>query len=649
MVNNISSSFLIFILLVIITISILFIYNVVKPTPLDLEPSLNFQPYPQIAPKNIPSNNIDDTSKSCYKYLTKCNLTDDPSLQCNSCSNDFKCTKVTNSNIIINNQLVPDTEGNNGWCLPKLKDGEKCNSFTGRWIWSNDEKCQNQSTTNDQCWSCQCLYPDLFNGNDCSTQLACKAIKTNVSSTAGQSNNVLKSSTDIKSSSGDVIMPAGTIYNPNNTNPNNPETIALKYNPYSTINGKPLFECECNGDSCNTKEDCIKLGYPEGYGCNKSTNQCVSYTDVGDGKSVFDNKFSPFVKLPNDPYMCHYNPCRKFNNGNNTESVKTKSSCSNDSTKPCKQNSDCGDGNTCNFLCDCEASGNEAVTVNSQFDATKENNNLYNTCIDKIDLPCTFDIRNKECLCIRGYNRKCKSNHANIGSELPKCLDSNNPIGYECYDPCPGETCNNRGLLSYKTGTCSLKPDISCTSNKICVEANAGFCKYPETCTCDCNIKNTCSAINLVFGNKSTDGGIGGSLENGFDIKGICNSYEGCKYSEGSGCNVDQDKINMQKPFPNCKNPSFSGDKCENIICDDDSKLSYMAYSTGQGIVGGVSYNYYVNKDLVKYCKANNRDAVNKKIIDKYDKDFINNIFGHCVDIIDDSKKCLITCYESSE
>jgi hypothetical protein len=593
----------IFFLIIFLVVFILVLYNSVKPSNSDSNPLFDFQPYPQISPKNIPDNNIDDTSKSCYKFLTKCDPKQDS--QCSSCISDFICTKVdkkkgVNSNILLNDQLVPDGD----WCLPQLPPNDKkCNSFTGRWVWSNNEECQNDKS-NSQCWKCECLYPDLFSGIDCSTQLACKAVKTNADKIPGQHGNVLKSTTANPLGAGiqwnpKIDMTAGTT--------NSKEiNVLIEQTPYMSASGtnKPYFECSCDGQYCKTPEDCKILGpLPDGdkWACDTTKNLCVrSFPDPDKpGNYIEDITFNPYVKLPNDPFMCHINPCTPLNANHYADKININTEGS-------------------QYKCDCNANG--FMEVNDKFDATKTNNTLFGTCILNETLPCPFSTRNKECLCLTGYNRKCRSKYANIDdTSMELCQDRENPIGFECYDPCPAENCNFRGIASYKLGKCSVDNLTPCRSNSDCIEN--GICKYPDDCTCTCGAGDVCATINNLY--KKTDGQNVIGLPD-TQLENVCNKYsEICKYdTDRQVCIVKEN--NIPKPFPACNNPYFGGKQCEKIFCDKDTQISVI---TGQG--DGYS-NYNVNDNLKIYCE-NTRGAFPTK-------------GQYCVTDKDQGVGCVVTC-----
>lgn len=102
--------------------------------------------------------------------------------------------------------------------------------------------------TKNKGWECVCLYPDLFSGKNCNKQIACKD----------------PNSPDLQNENKLVNIKTGITWDPSNPNFNPNDTT-----PYDIDeNGNPLFICECN-----SKENEL------------------------------------FIRLPEDPYRCHREPC----------------------------------------------------------------------------------------------------------------------------------------------------------------------------------------------------------------------------------------------------------------------------------------------------------------------------------------------------
>lgn len=196
----------------------------------------NFSVFPTSTPTGILDANISNI-RNCTDVIKPCDI----AIGCAACGDDFECTPIADGeNVVVNGQIL--SPGN--WCLPKGKTQLDCGTYTGRSVWSE----RNESGSLNQKWSCVCLYPSLFGGDDCLTQLACtdSSLKT-----IDQSASVLKSSD-------------GHIWDPNDPNFN-----PLGRTPYDKdAEGNPLYTCSCT-DSENIK----------------------------------------FVTMPYDPYRCHADPC----------------------------------------------------------------------------------------------------------------------------------------------------------------------------------------------------------------------------------------------------------------------------------------------------------------------------------------------------
>lgn len=230
----------IFVLTFFLVLFFIVFYQVIKPS--FLKKQYNFSPFPTVKPTDIPNYDIGGV-RACIDKITAC----DPALGCLMCGDgsDFECTPVSDKeNVFINDQKV--NPGN--WCLPKKgKDSKGCGTYTGRAIWSE----KSSGATTEQKWSCVCLYPDLFAGDDCMKQLACK------------DSNILDDQKDnvLKSIDGHIWNPNDQSFDPQGKTPYDMDD-----------NGDPLYSCDCNAN--NDTEDGVK-----------------------------------FVQLPNDPYRCHAEPC----------------------------------------------------------------------------------------------------------------------------------------------------------------------------------------------------------------------------------------------------------------------------------------------------------------------------------------------------
>ena len=354
-------SIMIFVLICII------IYKILGPEP----PGYwNYVPFPSMSPKDLPD--AISSQKTCYTNLTACN----ESGSCLACGEKFECVTVeTDTQYIFNHIKVPKGK----WCLPK-KPNQSCGTYTGKWVWSSGA-CSDGSS---QCWKCECLYPELYDGADCMVQKVC----INHSKHAGddQKNNIL-----IGTSHGpDQYL--GVEWNPNNAG----DSTVLTVNPYTTTTGgKPWFKCQC---------------------------------------SVNDVKPS-YINLPGDPYSCHVDPCWEYSDYGVAGAMCTEDNCS----CTCNGGVVAPDGskfkNTCvhdNIVCNgghFNINTNECVCDNPV--------NLVENCVsDNFSRGASFGppLCQSDSDCISG---KCDS------TGWCKCKDSTNPLGSNCLSPCDGHTCEN--------------------------------------------------------------------------------------------------------------------------------------------------------------------------------------------------------------
>ena len=254
-VNLLNSHVYVFILSVLLGIVIISVYSIFKP---EETVPYNFDPYPNVAPTDLPDPNR--PTDTCWNKLTPC----DNFGNCSACSNDeYKCTEVSqeqadNKYYTFNGINVP--KGN--WCLPADKNPDpQCNLYTGRWIWSYDPAyCNSITPGSTQCWKCECLYPSLFNGPGCNTQIGCQNTSLR-SNSLSQPNNKLFSNNS--------FFKEGCAWDPSGSPSGNCEGV-FNYTPYDKDkDGNPWFVCDC--------------------------------ADVSTGQY--------FNRLPGDPHSCHLNPC----------------------------------------------------------------------------------------------------------------------------------------------------------------------------------------------------------------------------------------------------------------------------------------------------------------------------------------------------
>lgn len=364
----------------------------------------NFIPFPNIEPKYLPDA---QTASNCFTKLTPC----DAQGKCSTCGEEnYECINVDiDSSYTFNNIKVPKGQ----WCLPKKNNNKVCNLYTGRWTWVNDpDYCQ----TSNQCWKCICLYPELYENseNGCMTKLAC--YNTSLDPNVDQSKNYL----------------VGTKYGPyegKKWDPINSDDPVIRVNPYSVDkNGNPFFECSCNPGN---------------------------------------NPDKPFIKLPNDPYSCHIDPCWKLNNY-----AYAGATC---------------DTNTNDCKCECDKHGGYIIPDN-------DNLKLKNLCFlpeSACGTGGTWNDDTNACNCPIGYNRKCKSNYANI-VDTPTCNNPLNPVGEECINPCEPNPCKNNAKCEVRGQDYDcICPDIDPPWRYCKSGDKSNRCTDFKNCCCTCLASGT--------------------------------------------------------------------------------------------------------------------------------------------------------------
>lgn len=205
-------------------------------------------------------------------------------------------------------------------------------------------------------WKCVCLYPDVYGGKDCTVPLACKV--PDAPEDIDQSGNVL------------INRETGAVYDITSTSTTPYDTDAL---------GRPLYVCRC--DSSKTKK---------------------------------------FVRLPNDPYRCHLDPC------------------SEDSEIPF--------WNTEQGKCDCTAGG----AVNNEYAYS----NVTRTCVRTPQ--CAWDDDKQQCMCPEGQVSFTCSSDTMTRSDTKTKPCPNVPGGSYCKNPCDGY-CLNGGIGRIEGTECVCK------------------------------------------------------------------------------------------------------------------------------------------------------------------------------------------------
>lgn len=405
----------VFILVVVITVIVLAVYRIFRP---ELQLPYNFSPFPNVSPKDLPDAST--TGGNCSTTLTPC----DALGACSKCGEeDYECTQVIDSNrYVFKNMKVP--LGN--WCLPKQNPDQTCNTYTGRWTWSNDsDYCQRVNGKN-QCWKCLCLYPDLFDGPEtgCTTQKACK------------NNEIPKKGVD-QNNNHLVGMP-GTKYDGKVWDPHLGDTDVLLTSPYTVDDStnKPMFQCKCDTET-----------------------------------------IIPFVKLPHDPYTCHIDPCFKYDNYRHPGAKCSESDCEcncdtvsgsikapwGDYKGTCLQESDvCKNGTWDKTTQNCNCPGGISVDCKS------------NHVPDSTGPDCADNPLGRQCVYPCTPNRCQNGGVCSVVKSGQACAS-----GYESC-PVPGVSgvstccqCPTEDVYSYNGNCCSNKCIVNGTvKNETCVDSS---------------------------------------------------------------------------------------------------------------------------------------------------------------------------------
>lgn len=334
----------------------------------------NLQAFPRVQPRDLPDADV--SLSACTTDLQTC-TSDFDCLKCDE-TGKFKCTEVErNGQYEINGIKVPRGQ----YCLPRTDRAQKCNKFTGKWVWSTASDCppDENGRFSSQCWKCMCLYPDLFyDQQDCSTQIACINASDKTFQTA---ENQRKRNRLVGAPYSEF---AGQYWDPNE--PSSIDSAVMEANPYATdAKGRPKFYCECDArDDRNQKE---------------------------------------FLRLPNDPYTCHVDMCY-----NKNQKITTTYMCRNSTGQVCdpyETPEDC--------KCSCNCFMNTAAT---RPDGTCQ-------VLGGLCQPGRNNDTLTGCSCGVYKKRQCRSTAANTSNtSLPECKDANNPFGEECFDQCSPNPCN---------------------------------------------------------------------------------------------------------------------------------------------------------------------------------------------------------------
>lgn len=424
--------------LVLIVSSLCFIFReLIKPTAFNPEYNVNF--LPEVKIKDVKNSNV----TKCLHPLIACRTTNDCTSKCGADEGGitWDCTEVSSlDNKVVNGVKVKEGK----WCLPK-DNSDGCGTFTGRAVWS--------STSEGQRWTCQCLYPDLFTGPSCMDQIACVSDSQDVVG-SDQTNNKLK----CQNLDGDKCN--GVVYwDPSKDNFDPKQTT-----PYDVDNkGDPVFACECaqnriTADNINTVIVPNKTPWPE-----------------NPYQFALDPNKPLFVKLPNDPYRCHAEPCTDAHNlalwnpkaqqcdctqgGQNLDMFahsNTTGKCYDMNFGATSDIGWCGQGrwNSAQNRCTCDGDEHAVYSQTCESDLMKRK-------------PTCFDPKTKQYFPMPD-SKACADGHIEVPeySTAHKC--PNNPGGSICAAPCStfdGQAkCENGKICTViegpNTGDCNCHPDV---------------------------------------------------------------------------------------------------------------------------------------------------------------------------------------------
>lgn len=385
--SALSKHYLAFSIVFIVVLVLLSVYCVLAPE----TEKFNVTPFPMVSPADLPDNQIQGTT--CYDTLTRC----DDAGQCSRCSSDFTCTYVSqNSNYVFNGTKVSPGD----WCLPAASPNQTCNLYTGQWLWTSD--------ASGQSWKCDCLYPDLYSGPDCGTQVACinqfvDGFREGNDGKQDQSVNKLVATKEIPFTGNNI--PAGTPWDPYADPYGDPNMQnALQLNPLSkNDDGSPMFRCKCQ-------------------------NTVSGFAEI------------PTISLPNDPYHCHMDPClsQVYSDGGGFY-----------------ENSVCLAGNcaigVASASCNCIGIGygNPIPSGPGTGLCQDEDYSCKLTYDNQAFFNGSFETAKNSCNCIDGATNKQfgTARDCSVGEPMEagknQCILSTNLFGKECYSECADITYRN--------------------------------------------------------------------------------------------------------------------------------------------------------------------------------------------------------------
>jgi len=257
--RNFLSHVKVFSIIFVLSICFFFVWIIIKPY-LDTQQKgvVPFPPADTLVPVD---------SSQCGLMPTLCENAGDCSTLCaikqGQSNYSYSCHTVDHPNTYY---LGSKLEVGKSYCLPnisEINDISDCGTYTGRIVWS-------KNPDNTLSWKCQCLYPDIFSGSNCTQQIAC---------TMDYMDGVIP-----KKSIGVLKDKDGKVWSGTDAPPADSKT------PYDTLpDGTPRFTCSCGdkGGFYSTNDD--------PFTCNEDI--CLSGSGHSD-TAKFDTKTNKCVCLP---------------------------------------------------------------------------------------------------------------------------------------------------------------------------------------------------------------------------------------------------------------------------------------------------------------------------------------------------------------
>jgi len=341
------------------------------------------------------------------------------------------------------------TPGN--YCLPKMAKGDVCNRFTSDTVLTR---------TNDDSykWSCICkdsnrLFQKTSISGDCTSQIACNNGKYPLY-VLDVTNNQPKICTkdDICGSGGVCWDQFGNRYGDTSSTgycyvkwtpsiESNPFEGYCKCPPgkysYKTVDAAGNVILECVEDTCSVK-----------FCSNNNKKHCIQDSDCGSGNICSYNQDSGHTIITSitpdfiaDSCVCPPGYIRCPDDIISSEAVNVSSVkslcrdkprclpdpciinvCKNDNTKPCKKDSECGEGDICQ-------------------------KNIFSYCEKNPTQMCSSDNDCKEGKCLSDQSHYDGNNGCVCNKNLGFYNIQNNYsyVGYNCKNLCADNPCGNRG------------------------------------------------------------------------------------------------------------------------------------------------------------------------------------------------------------